>query len=166
MRNIMSFITIPWTSADSKSALTSYLADKDVAVKLETHDANTWGFFKLPIGKFLQVGYADLGLLPVATVVNDRLLVGIDELLAGYDSSTLEQVFLYRMPSIFHEFVSLSDPLIVRDEVGFVGISLDGTERWKYLTNGPIDDFEIVGNRIRATTIDGETFTFPLLDDF
>jgi hypothetical protein len=159
-----SIINIPWTSTESKSALAVRLQDEEVASQLETADADTWGFFRLPNGKVLVVGYADIGLLPMAALVNERLVIGIDELLVGYDvrSLTLAQAFLYHMPSIFHEFISMTRQLIVRDELGFVGISLDGAEQWKHLANGPIDKFRVDGNSISGSTIDGERFSFVI----
>jgi hypothetical protein len=154
--------TIPWTSVESKSALVAKREQEEIVGQFETADANSWGFFRLPTGKILTFGYADLGLLPMAVVMDELLIVGIDELLVGYNASTLERVFVYRMPSIFHEFLFETGRLIVRDEVGFVGISPDGTEQWKELTDGPIDKFEIDGNQINGTTIDGEKFSFSL----
>ncbi|WP_218080303.1 hypothetical protein [Anthocerotibacter panamensis] len=158
----MEFISVSWTSVESKNALSNFLAKEGATSELATADPNTWGFFPLPNGKKLVVGYANLGLTPVATVVNGHLLIGINEILAGFDLNTLQRTFIYRMPSVFHEFVSLKDPVIVRDEVGFICISATGVERWALLTNGPINQFTIEGAFIRGVTIDDEPFKFAI----
>jgi hypothetical protein len=111
------------------------------------------------------VGYAELWLLPVAALIDNRLLVGIDEGLARFDVHTLQRQFSYRMPSVFQEFISLEDPIVVRDEIGFVGISTDGAERWTFLTSGPIDRFSIEHGRLHGETIDNEPFEFAIPHD-
>jgi len=151
-----------WTAAESKSALMSAIADDGAADSLITADPNSWGFFRLPNGKIFVVGYANLGLLPVAAVINNRLLIGVGEVLAGFDVDNFQRKFSYRMPSVFHEFVSLTEPIVVRDEIGFVGISSDGEERWNFLTNGPINRFSIENGRLHGETIDGESFEFAI----
>ncbi len=158
----MEFISVSWTSVESKNALGSLLAKEGATNELATADPTTWGFFPLPNGKKLVVGYANLGLIPVAAVVNGHLLIGIDEILACFDLNTLQRTFTYRMPSVFHEFVSLNDPVIVRDEVGFICISATGVEIWAFLTNGPINQFTIEGAFICGVTIDDEPFKFAI----
>lgn len=151
---------MPWTPVDSRSALLNAIADEGPTSELVTADANEWGFFRLPNDKILVVGYADLGLLPMAVMLDNHLLVGIDEILACLDVNTLERKFFYRMPSVFHEFISLADPIIVRDEVGFVALSGNGNERWKFLTSGPINKSYVEGRRLYGETIDDEQFEF------
>lgn len=158
----MNQIALPWIPAESKSALFSAIVDEMAATEMVTSDANEWGFFRLPSGRILVVGYANLGLLPVATVTNNHLLVGIDEILACYDVDTLQRKFFYHMPSVFHEFVSLANPIIARDEVGFVAISADGGECWKFLTNGPISNFSFESGRLFGETVDNERFEFSI----
>ena len=45
------------------------------------------------------------------------------------------------MPFIFHEFVKTDDLLIVRDELGFVGIAVDGSELWKFCTEDIVESY-------------------------
>jgi len=127
-----------------------------------TEEPNTWGYLKLPNDKKLVIGYSDLGLRPAVITIGQRLFVGIDELLVGLYQDTLERIFTYRMPTVFHEFLSSSDPLVARDEVGFICISVSGTERWRYLTNGPIKKFTMASGSLRGETIDGEKFSFSI----
>ncbi len=158
----MNSVAPSWIGVDSKSALSSAIAEQSVGRELVTADPNAWGFFRLASGKVLVVGYANLGLLPVAVLIDNRLLVGVDEVLAGFDAATLEKQFCYRMPSVFHEFVSLADPIVVRDEIGFVGISADGKECWCYLTSGPIKKFAMENGHIIGETIDDEPFAIAI----
>lgn len=45
--------------------------------------------------------------------------------------------FSYRMPFIFHEFLRTGDPLIARDELGFVGLAPDGAQT-QYSPDRPV----------------------------
>lgn len=140
----------------------SAIADEEMVAELVTADANSWGFFRLCSGKILVIGFADLGLSPVAVQVGNRLFVGIDELVTSFHVNTFQRQFSYRMPTVFHEFVSLEDPIVVRDEIGFVGLSPDGEERWTFLMSGPISEFSIERGHVRGETIDREPFDFAI----
>lgn len=158
----MNCVLVSWTSSESRCELLNTILNQDVAGELATEDANSWGFFKLPSNRLLVVGYANIGLFPVAVLSEDRLLVGINEVLASFDAHTLEKQFSYRMPTVFHEFLSVVDPILVRDEVGFVSISADGKERWRFFTGGPINNFVIDNKSIIGDTIDNESFAFDI----
>lgn len=158
----MKFTKIPWIKIGSKNDLVATCDPQMILNQLVTADANEWGYFKLPNEKLLIVGYADLGLIPQGVIYNGNFLVGIDEVLSSFDVSTLQESFTYRMPSVFHEFVSLGELIVVRDEIGFVAISDGGVEVWKFLTNGPINEFFIEREGIHGDTIDGEKFNFSV----
>lgn len=49
----------------------------NVTGKIVTEAPNIGGYFKLPSYHVLVEGYANLGILPVAVMLGDRLLVGI-----------------------------------------------------------------------------------------
>jgi len=151
-----------WVSAESKSALAAMLGNDAAASAVATADPNTWGYMQLSNGKKLVIGYANLGLLPAIIAIDDELVIGIDELLVRIKKSNFERVFTYRMPTIFHEFVSSSDPIVVRDEVGFVCLSASGEEQWRHLTSGPIEKFAMADGWLRGETIDGEKFSFAI----
>lgn len=155
-------VTITWSPVESKSALASVFENEIPANEIVTEEPNKWGFFKLQNEKIIVVGYAELGLSPVAVMLDGCLFVGIDELLVCFDADTLQQKFSYRMPSVFHEFVSLGNRIIVRDEIGFVCVSADGYECWKFLTDGPISSFNIEGKNLHGKTIDEEPFEFSI----
>lgn len=158
----MNSVALQWIAVESKSALVDALADELSKGELVTAEPNAWGFFRLPGGRALVIGYADLGLVPVAALIDNRLLVGIDEVVASFDVDTLRRQFSYCMPTVFHEFISLEDPIVVRDEIGFVGISAEGKARWSFLANGPINKFSIEHGRLHGETIDDEPFEFAI----
>lgn len=162
----MNKVSLPWTAVESKSALESAVANEVGTGELLTADPNEWGFFRLPNGKVFVVGYANLGLMPIAVLIGNRLLVGIDEVLDSFDIDTGQRKFSYRMPSVFHEFISLADPIVVRDEIGFVAISADGEEFWSFVTSGPIRRFSIDHGMIHGETIDDEPFEFTIPSQF
>ncbi|SCU75047.1 conserved hypothetical protein [Cupriavidus necator] len=127
---------LKWVACDYRSDMEARTSGEKVVGTLLTSDANTWGYFQTPEGWHLNVGYANIGLMPQAILAGPCMLVGINECLAGYDLSIGTARFFYRMPLVFHEFVQIGNPLIVRDEVGFVGIAPDGSELWKFCTEG------------------------------
>jgi len=129
---------------------------------LLTSDANTWGYFQTAGGWHLDVGYANIGLVPQAVLVDQRMLVGVNECLVGYDLSVGTAYFSYRMPLVFHEFVEVGDPLIVRDEMGFVGIAPDGSELWKFGTEGGVESYTVTTSNISGKTTEGSRFSFEL----
>jgi hypothetical protein len=158
----MESLGITWRAVDSQGELTSIASAMPVLAELRTADPNSWGLFELPNGAGIKVGYANLGLKPQAILIDRRAIIGIDEVLACYDIEARREVFRYAMPSVFHEFLCTRDPLVVRDEIGFVCITLDGEERWAHYTTGPIEDFDITASRICGSTIDGDKFSFDL----
>lgn len=54
------------------------------------------------------------------------------------------------------------DPLIARDELGFVGLAPDGTEKWSFFTTGPIACCGLTPTHITGETVEGEKFSFTL----
>lgn len=153
---------IAWSSVDSKKDILTSINKEYIECEFVTEDPNQWGFFKLPNGKIIVIGFANLGLSPAAIVVKDQLFIGINELLVSFDIANMKKKFTYRMPTIFHEFVEVKDSIIVRDEIGFVCISFKGEEYWKFLVNGPIDKFSIQDGIIHGSTIDNEEFLYEI----
>lgn len=151
---------LSWFPVESKYEILSINNYGQLRKELVTEDPNQWGFFRLPDGKMLIVGYANLGLLPMWKSMRGCVLVGIDEVLACISISTLEERFRYTMPSVFHEFISVDNLIVVRDEIGFVGISPEGSEVWKFLVGGPISEFHIEDKVICGRQIDGDSFRF------
>jgi hypothetical protein len=149
-----------WMPCDSRSDMRSRTSGRSVLDELETSGANTWGYFEIPQGLQLNIGYADVGLEPKSVLVGDKILIGIDECLACYDISTHSKCFSYQMPWIFHEFVAIGDPLIVRDEMGFVCLTLEGKELWKFGTPGIIESYKVSMEQIIGKTTDGQSFVF------
>ena len=90
------------------------------------------------------------------------MIVGIDECLVGYVLLAGMEYFSYRMPFIFHEFVKTDDLLIVRDELGFVGIAVDGSELWKFCTEDIVESYVATSSNISGKTVDGLHFSFEL----
>ncbi|GHC31995.1 hypothetical protein GCM10010082_27890 [Kushneria pakistanensis] len=149
-----------WVSCESRYALIAQLPpDQEV---VETESPNSWGYVDFESDVVVPVGYSDMGLQPLAVRLGERVFVGIDELLIGYDCFGRYILFKYNMPTIFHEFVRFDQhEFIVRDEIGFVGISYSGDERWSFcidiIASYRIDQALIVG-----LTEGGEDFKFSI----
>jgi hypothetical protein len=136
--------------------------EQEVVGRLLTSDTNAWGYFETSEGGYMNVGYANIGLKPQGVILGQLLLVGINECLVGYDLSARAAHFSYRMPLVFHEFVDVGDSLIVRDEMGFVGIALDGGELWKFDAGGVVANYVITSSDISGKTLEGLHFSFKL----
>ena len=93
-----------WVPCDSHSALVARLPPNACEL-LMTDSPNSWGYLVLDSDVIMPIGYADMGLLPLAVRHGERIFVGIDELLVGYDRPSRSILFKYKMPTVFHEFV-------------------------------------------------------------
>ena len=159
---MVKFDSLKWVPCDSRSDMETRASGHKVVGTLLASDPNTWGYFQTQEGSRVNVGYADIGLIPQALLVNQRMIIGINECLVGYDLLANTPYFSYRMPFVFHEFVEVGDSLIVRDEVGFVGIAADGNELWKFCTEDVIESYTVTLPNISGKTTDGSYFTFDL----
>lgn len=148
---------------DSYNALIAQLPLNVVACELLTTDSpNSWGYIAFDADVIVPIGYADMGLLPLAIRHGNRIFVGIDELLVGYNWTSWSVLFKYKMPTVFHEFVRFDqNELIVRDEIGFIGISYTGDERWNFCID-VIASYEINQSTILGKTEEGESFKFTI----
>lgn len=162
---MVKFDRLKWIPCDSRSDMEARAFGHKVVETLLTSDPNTWGYFQTPKDCHVNVGYANIGLIPQALLVDRRMVIGINECLVGYDLVDNTLSFSYRMPFVFHEFVKAGDPLIVRDEIGFVGISADGSELWKFCTEDVIESYTVTLSSISGKTADGSHFTFELTQD-
>ncbi len=123
---------ITWTHCDSRAGLEARLAGMSGKVfeMLTTKDANTWGCVNLG-DACIPLGYANLGLTPQVSVWDSLIIVGISQIVACYDSTTGRILYRYDMPTVFHEFVVFGENYyLIRDEIGFVGLSYAGAEVW------------------------------------
>ena len=156
------FDMLKWVPCDSHSDMEARASGEKVVGTLLTSDANTWGYIHTPDGWHLNIGYANIGLVPQAMLVGQRMFVGINECLVGYDLSVGATYFSYRIPLVFHEFVEIGDSLIVRDEMGFVGIAPDGRELWKFSVEGVVDRYMVTSSKISGNTTEGSSFSFEI----
>lgn len=150
-----------WVSCDSRHALVAQWPPNACEL-LMTDSPNSWGYLAVEADVIIPIGYADMGLLPLAMRHGNRIFVGIDELLIGYDWTSRSVLFRYKMPTVFHEFVRFDqNELIVRDEIGFVGLSYVGEERWNFCID-VIASYEINQSIILGKTEEGESFKFTI----
>ena len=156
------FDMLKWFPCDSRSDMEARTFGHKIAGTLLTSDPNTWGYFQALEDCRVNIGYANIGLIPQALLVDQRMIVGINECLVGYDLFANTLYFSYRMPLVFHEFVEVGDLLIVRDEIGFVGIASNGNELWEFCTEDVIKSYTVTSSNISGKTIDGLCFMFEL----
>lgn len=150
-----------WLPCDSRNSLIVKLPLNTTEI-LVTDSPNSWGLMVFDPNVIIPIGYADMGLVPVAVKHGDRIFIGIDELLIGYDVSSGACLFKYKMPTVFHEFVRFDEnELIVRDEIGFVGISYAGDEHWNFCID-VIARYKIDQKTISGETEEGENFEFTI----
>lgn len=154
---------IQWICIESRDDLDSILNNNYKII--EADNSNTWGYFQFGSGEIIPIGYENLGLRPMSVLLGDKAFIGINELLIGYDIHNKYEFFKYKMPTLFHEFVRFDKTeFIVRDEIGFVGISYMGDERWSFLID-IINTYSIKKSTITGVTIEGETFNILIPSD-
>lgn len=150
-----------WVPCDSRNTLVALLPPNSYEL-LMTDSPNSWGYMVFDSNVIIPIGYAAMGLLPVAVKHGDRIFVGIDELLIGYDGFGCSCLFKYKMPTVFHEFVRFDqNELIVRDEIGFIGISYAGDEHWNFCID-VIASYKINRDTILGETEEGKNFEFTI----
>lgn len=150
-----------WVPCDSRNTLFAQLPSNACQL-LITDSANSWGYIIFDSNVIIPIGYANMGLLPLAVRHSNKVFVGIDELLVGYEWSSRSVLFKYKMPTIFHEIVRFDkNEIIVRDEIGFVGISYAGTERWNFCID-VIANYKIDESKISGKTEEGKIFEFNI----
>lgn len=159
---MIKFNMLTWVPCDSRSDMEARTSEYKILGTLLTEGSNTWGYFQTPEGFCINIGYANAGLIPQAVLLDQRVIVGIDECLVGYDLLAGVSCFSYRMPFMFHEFVEVGDLFIVRDEMGFVGVAQDGSEQWKFCTKDVVESYAVTSSNISGKTADGLPFSFEL----
>lgn len=142
--------------------LASTEGDPDCENWIITRGANTRGLMKLDDGRKICIDYEDAGLKPLGVAAGDYIYVGINELFIGYDRNLLSGSFRYLMPAVFHEIVSIDSELILRDEIGFVGLTLDGANLWEHLTRDIVLNYKFDGRMIYGTTLECQEFCFAV----
>ncbi|MDH5764028.1 MAG: hypothetical protein OEZ51_13735 [Nitrospinota bacterium] len=157
-----------WKNCSSRSEVDE-LALKFKGFVLDTvitEGANTWGFLTVDYeGKsiFIPIGYANAGLVPEVVLVFDAILIGINEKLIGIDIEKLLATFIYRLPTIFHEFIEFNETnFTIRDETGFICLSYQGMKIWEFIIDDIIETFEIQNDVITGHTFEGKEFQFKI----
>lgn len=159
---------IIWTQCDSEGDMKSRLSNKsNVIESLVTQNATSWGFLSVQTDHkkclIIPVNYTDIGLLPKAYVKNGIIFVGIYNIIFGYSIPKGGIIFMYEMPTVFHEIICFdTDSLIIADEIGFVRLSYEGKEIWSQLCEDIVDNYEIKKSSISGVTFEGKSFEFKL----
>ena len=152
-----------WSKCDSKNDMDSRLSKMEGTVLdvLSTEDANSWGYFSIDNLKHIPIGYSNAGFMPKMRIKSDTVFIGISEILVGYQLYSGELIFKYKMPTLFHAFVCFKQNwFIVLDEIGFVSLSCDGTEKWVQLYEDVIESYKLKDNSISGKTLEGKIFNF------
>jgi len=133
--------------------------------RLVTREANTWGYLTLEAegSVVIPIGYSDVGMTPRIWTKEEAAIVGINEAVVGYNLFTGLVRFKYEMPTVFHEFIRDNDNgVIVRDETGFVGLSHEGREDWKFCEEDIINRYDVSASLITGETLEGYKFRFEI----
>ncbi len=156
---------VSWTQCDSRNDMLARLSmvDSQVFDELITEDANTWGYLTLNKKKCIPIGFANVGLSPEIFLHNKMLYVGITDTVAGFDVSRGQLIFSYKAPTVFHKFINIDEEnVIFQDEMGFIGLTHNGNEKWVKLCSDIIDTCYFSKNTIYGETLDGEKFKFSI----
>lgn len=156
-----------WEAADSRNDLRARVErlDRDVVLPMvEAEEATAYGLLTVPDNSPLHIPvcYSHVGIQPSVAVSNDLLALGLGGEVVAVRRQSGEQIFRYRMPTTFHEFLPWKgQELLCKDEIGFVLLSTDGEETWSFLLD-VVGDFEVDGNTIRGETMEGQPFQTKL----
>ena len=148
-----------WIHYDTRNAFIAQIPPNAYEL-LTTDSANSWGYVVFDTDIVIPIAYADMGLAPIAVRCDERLYVGIDEILVGYNLVSRSPLFRHKMPTVFQEFVRFdANQMIVRDEIGFIGLSYDGIELWNFCS-GIVFDYTIDESKISGENFLKEDFEF------
>jgi hypothetical protein len=128
------------------------------------NDANSWGYMTVGDAVFIPISFANVGLLPQAFIQNEIIVIGISGVLLAYSLKSGKVMFVYKMPTIFHEFVLRTDSFfIIRDEISFICLSYCGDKKWLYMCDDIIDEYHIDNEFIFGITMEGVNFKFKII---
>ncbi len=158
---------VSWVQCDSRNDMLARLSlvDNQVFDELITEDSNAWGYLTLNKKNIcIPIGFPDVGLSPEVFLHDNMVYVGITDTVAGFDASRGRLVFRYKVPTVFHKFITTYlDGVFFQDETGFVGLTFDGKEKWIKLCSDIIDTYHVRNNTIYGETLDGEKFEFSII---
>lgn len=145
-----------WIPCSSRSDLMSRLKDDSSFAEFE--EAKDWGFFCIQEDLILAIGYVDFGISPSAFRVDESVIFGAGEYVAGYNCLSKKLVYKYQVPTVFHEFVFLEkNRILIRDEICFILIDDKGNEIWSFCP-GMINEYRFNGDEIVGVTDEGVNF--------
>ena len=154
-----------WVNCNSRSDLEarlSRLAGRVFEASI-VDESNTWGYIISENDIFIPVGFSDVGLAPKLHIHKNVALVGVSDILSGYNLDKGKLAFTYKMPTVFHEFALFTDDdFIVQDEIGFVGLSYSGNEKWLKICDDIIATYNINDDSINGETLEGMKFNFAI----
>lgn len=158
-----------WIACESYEDLEEDASNADAVLldAMRTRDADSWGYIRAEgngTQYFVPIEYCSSNpLSPEAREHKTVLLIGIFDLLAGYDIRDGRRLFCHTMPWIFHEFVRFEDErFIARDEIAFVCLSYDGDELWTADICDVIESYVVEDNCIRGRTLEGKDFSLEI----
>ncbi len=156
---------VNWVNCDSRNDLEARLIGLDGKV-FETSiadESNTWGYIAVENNIFIPIGFSDVGLSPQLYISKNMAVVGVSDRLSGYSLDMGKLIFTYQTPTIFHEFVLFNDDgFVIQDEIGFVGLSYSGKEKWSQIYDDMIETYSLNGNLISGETVEGTKFKFAI----
>lgn len=151
-----------WIPFESRYEMQSFSENSCKNIRVETNDPNSWGVFQVNKIINIEIGYNNIGLLPISLIICNCFVIGINEIVFFIDLIHGKILHKYIVPTIFHNFILYNERLILCDETGFVEISMDGKEKWKKIFPDIINSFSIRDGSIVGSTFDGENFVIPL----
>ncbi len=154
-----------WINCDSRSDLEARLfrLTGKVFEASIADESNTWGYIITENDIIIPIGFSNVGLVPKFYIHENVALVGVSGILSGYNLGTGKLTFTYQMPTVFHEFALFTDDdFIVQDEIGFVGLSYSGNEKWSKIYDDIIETYNINNGSITGRTLEGTKFNFAV----
>ncbi|UVC08905.1 hypothetical protein IHQ71_27965 [Rhizobium sp. TH2] len=138
-----------------------------VAARIGFAAAKRWAYVVLPDLAIIAIGLKHLGEPSGGAIYKDRMFVAFENTVAVFSYPDLTPEFSSEIFPRFNEFLHIDDhQIIIANELGFAGISMDGAVSWNRLFDDWIVTYKMAGDKIVGEFSDGGKFEFDIPTEF
>jgi hypothetical protein len=148
----------------SRASIIAYAREENIADLIEESRSVNWGYFALPNSRLIIVGYNRTGLIPQAAIFDRHMYIGTGEFCVCYELRSGMRKFTFRMPFLFLDFVRFTPWLIVKNEIGFIGLNMMGEVSWSAILGDLIETYSLSGSRLEGRLLEGKAFDLKIPD--
>jgi hypothetical protein len=125
--------------------------------------AKRWAYLVLPDLAIIAIGLKHLGEPAAGAIYKDRIFVAFENTVASFSYPDLAPKFSSEIFPRFNEFLHIDDhQIIIANELGFAGLSMEGAVSWNRLFEDWIATYNMAGDKIVGEFSDGGKFEFDI----